>query len=79
MIPYVKRELLDDKDREIIHDELWDSLLNCRISDVSIIIRDCLHHISDEYLLAFHDLEIENKSDISKSIRKKLGGNYESK
>ena len=79
MISYVKRELLDDEDRKIIHDELLDSLLECRISDSQLIIQDGLRHISDEYLLAYHDVEIENKSDISKSIRKKLGDKYESK
>ena len=79
MISYVKRELLDDEDRKIIHDELLDSLLECRISDSQLIIRDGLRYISDEYLLEYHDVEIENKSDISKSIRKKLGDKYESK
>ena len=70
---YVKRELLDDEDRKIIHNELLDSLLNYRIIDVEEIIRDCLKYISDEYLLAYHDTDIKNKSEISKSIRKKLG------
>ena len=79
MISYVKRELLDDGDRKIIHDELLDSLLKYRISDFELIIEDTLKHISDEYLLAYHDLEIDNKSDISKSIRKKLGDIHESK
>ena len=79
MISYVKGELLDDGDRKIIHDELLDSLLRCRIDDVALVIRDGLKHISDEYLLAYHDVEIENKSDISKSIRKKLGDIHESK
>ena len=81
MISYVKRELLDDEDRKIIHDELLDFLLKYRISDFELIIEDTLKHISDEYLLAYHDLEIhgKNKSDISKSIRKKLGDIHESK
>ena len=79
MISYVKRELLDDEDRKIIHNELLDSLLNYRIIDVEEIIRDCLKYISDEYLLAYHDTDIENKSEISKSIRKKLGDIHESK
>ena len=79
MISYVKRELLDDEDRKIIHDELLDCLLKYRISDFELIIQDVLKHISDEYLLAYHDVEIKNKSDISKSIRKKLGDIHESK
>ena len=79
MISYVKRELLDDEDRKIIHDELLDFLLQCRISDFQLVIQDCLKHICDEYLLAYHDLEIEDKSDISKAIRKKLGDGYESR
>ena len=79
IISYVKRELLDDEDRKIIHNELYDSLLDYRIIDVEAIIEDCLKHISDEYLLAYHDTDIENKSEISKSIRKKLGDIHESK
>ena len=49
------KKILNDKDRDLLINEVLEAVLGYRIKDIESILNDILWHISDEYLLAYHD------------------------
>ena len=65
------KKLINDEDRNSLTDEVVDALLGYRIKDMETILNEILWHISDRYLLAYHNTIIteDEFSENIKSIR----------
>ena len=65
------KKILNDKDRDLLINEVLEAVLGYRIKDIESILNDILWHISDEYLLAYHNTIIaeDEFSENIKSIR----------